>query len=171
MVKKSKKYKWLLNFLSTKIPFVSSFLILILSFVKYGFDDSKAMLVLIPIFIWAMLKVKSFDFISVLLFGFIQDFMDGTPFGLNIFIFLLLYFIVYYQKIFPIESSFIFSYLSFATLTFLLLTIKYFFIYFLFTNQLNFVNTIISWTILTLFYPIFYVMIKYLYERFVGKYQ
>lgn len=171
MVKYSKKYKWLLTFISTKIPFLSSFLILLLSFVNFGFYEAKPLLVLIPIFFWGMMKVKSFDFISVLLFGFVQDFLDGTPFGLNIFIFLSLYFMVYYQKFFSIDSSFVFSYLAFSVVSFVLMLIKYFIISILFVYNIAFFNILLSWAILILFYPIFYWILGWLYTRLVGKYQ
>lgn len=171
MTRHSKRYKYFLNFISTKIPFLSSFLILLLSFVNFGYFEAKPLLVLIPIFIWSMYKVKSFDFISVLLFAFIQDFLDGTQFGLNIFIFLCLHFIVYYQKFFTIDSSFVFSYLVFDIISFILIMIKYVIISTLFISGINFFNVLLSWAILILFYPIFYWILSLLYGKIVGKYQ
>ena len=171
MTRHSKRYKWFLNFISTKIPFLSSFLILLLSFVNFGYYEAKPMLVLIPIFFWSMYKVKSFDFIAVLLFAFIQDFLDGTQFGLNIFIFLCLHFIVYYQKFFSIDSSFVFSYLVFNVISFILIMVKFFIIAILFENDINFFNVLLSWAILILFYPVIYWILNLLYQKLVGKYQ
>ena len=171
MTRRSKRYKWFLNFISTKIPFLSSLLILLLSFVNFGYFEAKPLLVLIPIFFWSMYKVKSFDFISVLLFAFIQDFLDGTQFGLNIFIFLSLHFIIYYQKFFPIDSSFVFSYLVFDIVAFILIMIKYIIISTLFISNINFFNVLLSWAILILFYPIFYLILNWLYIKLVGRYQ
>jgi rod shape-determining protein MreD len=171
MGKHSKKYKWLLTFISTKLAFLSSFIILLLSFVNLGFPEAKPMFVLIPIFFWSMMKVKSFDFIYVLFFGFIQDFIDGTTFGLNIFIFLSLYFMVFYQKFFPLDSSFVFSYLAFSIVSFILMLVKYFIILTLFIPTINFFNVLLSWAVLILFYPLFYWILNWLYIKLVGKYQ
>lgn len=150
------KYKWLFSFCAKQIPFITSLLILIFSFAIPTMYNSKATLVLIPIFYWGMEKTKSFDFIFVMLFGFIQDFIDGTQFGFNIFIFLSLYFIVYYQKFFQIDTSFAFSYLAFSLTTLSLLLLKYFIISSMFIENINFFNIIVSWAILILFYPIFF---------------
>lgn len=159
MVRKN-KYKWFYSLLAKQIPFITSLLILMISFAIPSVYNTKATLVLIPIFYWGMEKTKSFDFIFVMLFGFIQDFLDGTQFGFNIFIFLSLYFIVYYQKFFPFDTSFTFSYLAFSISTLLLLLLKYFIISSMFIENINFFNIIVSWAILILFYPIFYWILK-----------
>ena len=164
------KYKWLFSFFARQTPWVSSFLILISSFVFIPFYDVKTTLVIIPIFFWGMEKTKSFDFISVMLFGFIQDFLDGTQFGFNMFIFLSIYFIVYYQKFFPLDESFSFSYLAFCISTFVLILIKYFIISSMFVENINFFNILVSWAVLVLWYPIFYYVLKKLNERVVKKY-
>ncbi|MCR5506942.1 MAG: hypothetical protein K6F04_03795, partial [bacterium] len=127
-------------------------------------------LVLIPIFFWAMEKVRCLDFIFIMLFGFIQDFMDGTQFGFNIFIFLSIYFIFYYQKFFPLDESFSFSYLAFAVSTFALILLKYFVISAMFVENTNFFNVLVSWAILLVCYPILYYPLKLLRERIVRKY-
>ena len=169
MVRKS-KYKWLISFLSRQLPWLSCFFILILSFSLIPFYKTKSTLVLIPIFFWSMEKVKCFDFIFVMLFGFIQDFMDGTQFGFNIFIFLSIYFMFFYQKIFPLDESFSFSYLAFSISTLFLILLKYFVISSMFIENINFLNILVSWAILVLLYPIFYYPLKLLRVRIVRKY-
>ncbi len=164
------KYKWLLTFFAKRIPLLSSFLILLFSFVFIPFFNVKSTLVLIPIFFWGMKKVKNFDFFFVMFFGFIQDFLDGTQFGFNMFIFLSIYFMVYYQKFFPLDESFTFSYLAFSISTFMLVLIKYFVISSMFVENINFFNILVSWAVLILFYPVFYWLLKQLYERIVRKY-
>ncbi|MDR2098748.1 MAG: hypothetical protein LBO78_01855 [Rickettsiales bacterium] len=159
----AKRYKWLFSFISAQIPFISSFLVLMLSFADVGPHYAKPVLVLIPIFFWAMTKTAHMEFISIMLFGFVEDFMDGTPFGLNIFIFLSLYFIVYYQKMFPLEESFIFSYLAFSVLTLVLFLFKYAVTVMLFVPNLGFFNILLSWAVLILLYPMFYYMLSRLY--------
>ena len=169
MVKKS-KYKIFLSILARQIPWLSSFLLLILSFVSYPIFNTKPTLVLIPIFFWAMHKTPSFDFIFVMLFGFIQDFMDGTQFGFNIFIFLSIYFIVYYQKFFPLDSSFAFSYLAFASTSLILLFIKYIIISDFFVANIAFFNIMISWAMLVLSYPLLYWLLQQLNIYIVERY-
>lgn len=169
MVRKN-KYKWLFSLIARQIPWISCFITLILSFIIPPYHNVKATLVLIPIFFWGMEKVKSFDFSFIMLFGFIQDFLDGTQFGFNIFIFLSIYFIVYYQKFFPLDESFAFSYLAFTVLTFILILLKYVVISGMFIENINFFNILISWAILLLCYPIFYWILKKIYKRIVGKY-
>ncbi len=169
MVRKS-KYKWLFSFLSHQIPWVSSFFILVFSFVFIPCCNVKSTLVLIPIFFWGMQKTKSFDFISVMLFGFLQDFLDGTQFGFNMFIFLSTYFVVYYQKFFPLDESFTFSYLAFSIVTLALILLKYCVISSMFVENINLLNILVSWAVLILWYPIFFIILKKLDERFVRKY-
>ncbi len=169
MVKKN-KYKWLLLFLAKQVPFVSTFIILIFSFVFAPIYNAKSTLVMIPIFFWAMEKNSSFDFVFVMLFGFIQDFMDGTQFGLNIFLFLSLYFMIYYQKFFPIDTSFAFSYLAFSLTTLLLLLLKYFLISSMFIEYINFFNIVVSWAILILSYPLLYWILQKINLNIVRKY-
>ena len=169
MVKKN-KYKWLLSILSKQIPFVSSFIILVLSFVLPPIYNAKATIVLIPIFFWGIEKTKSFDFIFVMLFGFIQDFMDGTQFGINIFIFLSIYFMAYYQKLFPLDSSFAFSYFAFSLATLCLLFFKYVIISSMFITNINLFNVILSWAILILCYPLFYWILQKLNMKIVKRY-
>ena len=169
MVKKS-KYKIIFSILARQIPWLSSFLLLALSFVARPVFNTKPTLVLIPIFFWAMHKTPSFDFIFVMLFGFIQDFMDGTQFGFNIFLFLSLYFMVYYQKFFPLDSSFAFSYLAFALSSLGLLLIKYIVIVNFFIANLSLFNIIISWAMLVLLYPLLYIVLQILNIRIVERY-
>ena len=169
MVRKN-KYKWLFSFCARQTPWLSSFLILAFSFVFIPFYDVKATLVLIPVFFWGMEKTKSFDFISVMLFGFIQDFLDGTQFGFNMFIFLSIYFMAYYQKFFPLDESFAFSYLAFCISTFTLVLLKYFIISSMFVESINFFNILVSWAVLVLWYPVFYYILKLIDERIVRKY-
>lgn len=169
MVRKS-KYKWLLSFIARQTPWLSSFLILVFSFVFMPLYNAKATLVLIPIFYWGIQKTKSFDFISVMLFGFIQDFLDGTQFGFNMFMFLSIYFMAYYQKFFPLVDSFSFSYLAFCVSTFVLILLKYFTISSMFVENINFFNILVSWAFLVLWYPIFFWILKKLDERVVKKY-
>ncbi len=169
LVRKS-KYKWLKSFLSKQLPWLSSFFILVLSFVFIPVYNVKATLVLIPIFFWGMKKVKCFDFIFVMLFGFIQDFLDGTQFGFNMFIFLSIYFVVFYQKFFPLDESFSFSYLAFCISTLVLILLKYFVISSMFVENINFFNILLSWAVLILCYPIFYWPLNQIYERVVSKY-
>ena len=169
MVRKS-KYKWLFSFLAGQIPFLSGLLILTLSFVFNPVFNTKPTLVLIPIFFWGMEKIQSFDFLFVMLFGFIQDFMDGTQFGFNIFMFLSIYFMVYYQKFFPLDTSFAFSYLAFTISTLVLYLLKYVVISSMFVENINFLNIIIGWAILILCYPILYWILQKLNLRIVRKY-
>ncbi len=169
MVKKS-KYKWLKSFMASKIPFLSSFFILVLSFSIPTFYNVKPMLVLIPIFFWGMKKAAYFDFISVMLFGFIQDFMDGTQFGFNMFMFLTIYFMVYYQKILPLDTSFTMSYIGFSTITFVLFLMKYFVISIMFVNNIDFFSIILSWAILILFYPVLNWLLVKINDKIVSKY-
>ncbi len=169
MVRKS-KYKWLFSFLAHQIPFLSSFFILVFSFALPPIFNTKSVLVLIPIFYWGIEKNTSFDFIFVMLFGFIQDLLDGTQFGFNMFIFLSIYFLAFYQKFFPLDASFAFSYLAFSLLSLIALLLKYTVISSIFVVNINFFSVIISWAVLILFYPIFYYILQKLNYKIVRKY-
>ena len=96
--------------------------------------------------------------------------MDGTQFGFNIFIFLSVYFMVYYQKFFPLDSSFAFSYLAFAITSLCTLFIKYIIIINFFVVNLSLFNIIISWAMLVLFYPLLYWVLQILNIRLVERY-
>jgi cell shape-determining protein MreD len=106
------------------LPAAACFFSLALSFSFVTPVFARPMLVLIPIYYFSMVKSADIGFISIMLFGFVQDFVDGTAFGLNIFLFLSLYFIIYYQKIFPIAESNAFAFLVFAAISGALVLIK-----------------------------------------------
>ncbi len=157
-MKKSKSviFKYLVN----TIPVFSTFLIFILSFIFNPFFGIKSMLVLIPIFFWGSEKVLYFDFVSIMIFGFFQDFIDGTRLGINIFIFLSIYFFTYYQKFFTFVSSFFYSYLLFFVVISLALLLKFLILYLFFLDNISFRNVLFSIILLNIYYPIIYLFLQ-----------
>ena len=77
---------------------------------------------------------------------------------------------VYYQKFFPLDTSFTFSYLAFTISTLVLYLLKYVVISSMFVENINFLNIIIGWAILILCYPILYWILQKLNLRIVRKY-
>jgi rod shape-determining protein MreD len=159
-----------MTFLSKGVPLAECFLIQMVSFSLISMLDARPMLVLIPLFYWAMVKTPYLDFIPIMLLGFVQDFMDGTVVGLNVFIFLSLYFVVHYQKIFPLDSSFGFAYLAFSASTLVLLTVKYVLIS-LFVPTAGFMGVFVNWLVLAAFFPPLYYIIKASDDNMVSRYQ
>ena len=104
----------ILYFISSKIPLMTTVVIFITSFIFQPFKNIKILATLIPIFFWSSKQKAFFDFLPVLLFGFLQDFIDNTAFGINIFIFLTLYSFVSYQTFLPINTSFFYSFFIFS---------------------------------------------------------
>ncbi|MDR1476827.1 MAG: hypothetical protein LBI17_01715 [Rickettsiales bacterium] len=165
-----RKYRVLTAFLAKGTPFIECFLIQVLSFSPLMPFQSKPVLVLVPIFFWAMAKTAYIDFIPIMLLGFVQDFMDGTVIGLNVFVFLSLYFMVYYQKIFPIDASFGFSYMAFAAVSFALAVAKYSIVS-LFVPLVGVLDGLVNWALLALFFPPIYMVLRYSNDRMVSRYQ
>jgi rod shape-determining protein MreD len=165
----NRKYKLAMTFVSKGVPFAECFLLQALSFSLLPFLGSRPVLVLMPLFYWAMVKTAYLDFIPVMLLGFVQDFMDGTLVGLNVFIFLSLYFVVYYQKTFPLEASFAFSYLAFGTLAFVLLAVKYSIVS-LFVPAAGLAGWFMNWLCLAAFFPPLYWLIRVSDADIVDRY-
>jgi rod shape-determining protein MreD len=141
-----------LSFVAKGVPFAECFLLQVLSFSLVLPLGVRPVLVLVPLFYWAMVKTPYLDFIPVMLLGFVQDFMDGAVVGLNVFVFLSLYFVVHYQKLFPLDSSFAFSYLAFASSTLALLVVKYS-IFALFVPAAGFMGAFADWLWLAALFP------------------
>lgn len=156
-------------FLSSKIPLITTIFIFITSFIFKPFYNIKLLITLIPIFFWTSKQKSHFDFIPVLLFGFLQDFIDNTPFGINLFMFLSLYFFIYYQDFFSINTSFIYSFSVFSLLSIILLLLKFIILKSFFIVNINFLNIFYSILILILCYPVFYIFLGYLNLKFMDK--
>lgn len=167
----NRKYKLAMAFVARGVPFAECFLVQVLSFSLLPFLGSRPMLVLVPLFYWAMVRTPYLDFIPVMLLGFVQDFMDGTLVGLNVFIFLSLYFVVHYQKVFPLDSSFWFSYLAFASVAFALLLVKYSIVS-LFVPAAGLAGWFVNWLCLSAFFPPLYWLVgssdRDIVDRYAG---
>ena len=157
------------HFISSKIPLITTIFIFITSFVLEPFKNIKLLTVLIPIFFWISKQKQVLDFVTVLVLGFLQDFIDNTPFGINVFIFLILYFFIYYQTFFPINTSFIYSFSVFSFLSTILLLLKFVILKLFFVANINFYNVFYSAIFLILYYPMFYIFLEYLNLKFMDK--
>lgn len=141
-------------------PIITSIILFVFSFVIKPVLNVQITLSLIPIFFWGSEKNISFDFIFVIILGIFQDIVDGTLLGINIFLFLSLYFFVFYQKLISLESSFIISYIAFIISSFSILIVKYFIIWILINNVISISNLLLSWMFLILCYPFVYLILQ-----------
>jgi cell shape-determining protein MreD len=155
--------------IAAAIPISSTLAILALSFVDTPVLAAKPMLALVPIFFWASVENRHIDFVSIMAFGFVQDFMDGTQPGVNIFVFLTLYFIAYYQKLFPLEDSFLFSWLTFGGLSAALYFVKYQMIS-IFVPNISAAGALYSWLALVVAFAPICLILEYFQFRFIRKY-
>ena len=159
----------ILHFISSKIPLITSIFIFITSFAFQPFNNIKLLTTLIPLFFWGSKQKAFFDFLPVLFLGFLQDFTDNSVFGINIFIFLILYCFVSYQTFFPINTSFIYSFSVFSISILFLLLLKFFILKLFFIPHINLSNIFYSALFIILYYPIFYIFLEYLNLKFMDK--
>ena len=161
--------KKIFNFISTKIPVITGFFIFIVSFIFKPTSNIKPVIILIPVFFWGSKQKVFFDFVTVFILGFLQDFMDNTPPGINIFIFLILYSFVYYQTYFSLNKSFLYSFSIFSISIIILFLLKFLILKSFFIANISFKNILYSSLILILYYPIFYIFLEYLNLKFMDK--
>ena len=159
----------ILYFISSKIPLMTTIVIFITSFIFQPFKNIKILATLIPIFFWSSKQKAFFNFLPVLLFGFLQDFIDNTSFGINIFIFLSLYSFVSYQTFLPINTSFFYSFFIFSISVIILSILKFIILKLFFIPYINFTNICNSTLFIILYYPIFYIFLEYLNLKFMDK--
>ena len=89
----------LLNFLPTHIPF-SHFL--------------RPDISMICIYFWVLYRSDLFGLVSVIILGVASDSLSGTPFGINLFVFLLTYVLTLTYWSYVYAKSFLISWVGFA---------------------------------------------------------
>ncbi|MDR0367370.1 MAG: hypothetical protein LBH41_02225 [Rickettsiales bacterium] len=135
------------------LPIAASAFILALSFSFATPLFYRPVLVMIPIYYFSITKNPHISFISIMTFAFVQDFMDGTAFGANMFLFLVLHFAAYYQKIFPLGENPLLAFGTFACASGILTLAKGAILAVISPSKTGGAAALYSWLWLCAFYP------------------
>ena len=79
-----------------------------------GYSSVRPALTLVPIFYWAVYRPDRFSVISAFLFGVALDLLDGTPLGINTFVFTVFYLLADSQRRFLNGKPFGFVFAGFS---------------------------------------------------------
>jgi rod shape-determining protein MreD len=101
------------------IPFVSSMMLVILSVVPLyipSYEQMSPIFVLISIYHWAIYRPDLLPLYSIFILGLTQDFLNGTPVGLFVVVFLSIYGLIVSQRRFFAGKSFNLYWFGFAAI-------------------------------------------------------
>ncbi len=119
-----------------------------------GYSSIRPSMTLVPIFYWAIYRPGGFSVISAFSFGIALDLLDGTPLGINTFVFTVFYLLADSQRRFLNTKPFGFVWFGFAVLSLAAYFLKWLFVS---INYAAFTPAGIaaaSWLLLAVVYPL-----------------
>jgi len=144
-------------FFRLSIPAVIALLFVLLSVLPFSVSPTTKIyvpLVLIVIYYFAIFRPSVLNVITVFFLGILTDLLLSTPFGLNAFFFVLLFFIANLARSFLLEMSFNGLWISFMLLMFIIDLLWYLFSSFMAGEWLFLGAFILQYILLVLFCPL-----------------
>lgn len=119
-----------------------------------GYSSVRPALTLIPIFYWAVYNPDRFSVISAFLFGVALDLLDGTPLGINTFVFTVFYLLADSQRRFLNGKPFGFVWFGFVVLSLGAYFLKWLFVSINYARFTPAGIALLSWLLLLAAYPL-----------------
>ncbi len=154
-----KKLKWIRN----KVPIMSCVLFFLISIIPVNnhFLTQKPPLFFLPFFYWMTSKSSlNIGLMYILIISFVYDILDNNVFGINMFLIIIMYYFLVYQKLISINKNYITHYMTFITIMFFYYISKYLMYSYMFDVNPNIVHVIINYIIIVMLYPVTYVIMK-----------
>lgn len=144
-------------FFRLSVPAVMALLFILFSVIPFSFSPTTKIyvpLVLIVIYYFAVFRPSVLNVITVFFLGILTDLLLSTPFGLNAFFFVLVFFIANLARSFLLDMSFNGLWISFAVLMFVVDLLWYLFSSFIAGQWLFLGAFILQYILLVLFCPL-----------------
>lgn len=154
-----RKIKWIKH----KIPVISCAVFFILSIIPINsyILTQKPPLFFLPFFYWlTSTKSVNIGLIYVLIISFTYDILDNSIFGLNMFLIIVMYYFLMYQKLISINKNYITHYITFIIIMLFYYFFKYMIYSYMFDVSPNIGSVIINYFTITALYPIVYIAMK-----------
>lgn len=138
-------------------PKILTFLILLFSIAPTyipGYSSVRPVLLMVPLFYWAIYRPYSFSVISAFFTGMAIDLLESTPLGVNTLVATLFYIAADSQRRFLINRTFPVVWFGFAVLSFGAYFLKWFFVSLNLAVFTPIGPAFISYVLLVLSYPI-----------------
>ena len=154
----ARKLEWINS--KTPIAICLSFFILSIIGINNHFITQKPPLFLLPFFYWMTKKPENMGLLYVLIIAFIYDVLDNNFFGVNIFLIMIMYYFLLYQKFIPINRNRMTHYITFALIVAFYYIIKYVIYSYMFSTKPDITYIIFNYSLMLVLYPAVYLLMQ-----------
>ena len=151
-----------IGWIISKIPVITCMLFFIVSLIPINnyFISQKPPFFLLPFFYWMVKRPENMGLLYVLIIAFIYDVIDNHIFGVNIFLIMMIYSFMLYQKFIPINRNYLTHYTIFMLIVLLYYMIKYVIYSKMFNTNPDIIYVVFNYLTLIVLYPVVYYILQ-----------
>jgi len=105
-------------------------------------------------------KPENMGLLYVLIIAFIYDVLDNNFFGVNIFLIMIMYYFLLYQKFIPINRNRMTHHITFALIVAFYYIIKYTIYSYMFSTKPDIAYIIFNYSLMLVLYPAVYLLMQ-----------